>query len=114
MAESSRVLCPTRLLLLLLLLSLLAIIIISSSGGSSSRRSMKRQISALVSMLATVSVTDLRVFSPEEADPASDPAMEELIPGSMRPGEAYWPEGPSPPPVCIGPQSKRSAHSLMY
>ena len=61
------------------------------------------EISALVSELVTVWVTDLRVFSPEEADPASGPAMEVLIPGSMRPGEAYWPEGPSPPPVCCVP-----------
>ena len=57
------------------------------------------EISASVSVLAKLWVTDLRVFSPEEADPASGPAMEELIPGSMRPGEAR-PEGLSPPPVC--------------
>ena len=46
-------------------------------------------------------MTDLRVFSPDEADPASGPAMEALIPGSMKPEEAYWPKDPSSPPVCI-------------
>ena len=70
-----------------------------SNAGDNAGMLRVFEISASVSVLAKLWVTDLRVFSPEESDPASGPAMEELIPGSMRPGEAR-PESPSPPPVC--------------
>ena len=52
-----------------------------------------------MSVLAEPRASDLRVFSPEEADPASGPATGELIPGNMRPGEA-GPEDLSPTSDC--------------